>query len=346
MPRLAPPAPAAPDAARLHRKYEESIHNHLGRLFDKLFTEFTGLHFHVAWAPAPAHEWQSRTLPTGCSVCCRLSGSPLLKSCRTCGPKQLTAALRADGAGHHFTCRLGVRNYWFPIRIRGDTLGIAYLQALEHAGARPTAQKCSARAAPRHVRRAAAKVLSRFEFTRAAKLLQLIITHVETASLSDLRKADLTSAGHSVLALEKEQARLHETLQHYLPSSPPTLHRPAPESHGAQVVHRLLEFIEANYGQRITLQLCASKLGMNAAYLSDLFSHALGVSFKTCLTGVRMAKAKTLLEDPAKNLSTVAYAVGYASENRFRAAFKQATGLPPKLWRETMQMGVPATSSP
>ena len=65
-------------------------------------------------------------------MCCRLAGSPLLQECRTCGPRQLARTLSADGDGHRFTCRLGVRNYWIPIRVRDQTLGIAYLQALEH----------------------------------------------------------------------------------------------------------------------------------------------------------------------------------------------------------------------
>ena len=103
-------------------------------------------------------------------------------------------------------------------------------------------------------------------------------------------------------------------------------------------MHRLLECIEHDYAKPITLRDCAVKLGMNAAYLSDLFSHAMGVPFKTHLTEVRIAKARQMLDDPTKNVSEVAGAVGYASENLFRIAFKKLTGLPPRLWRETMRM--------
>jgi AraC-like DNA-binding protein len=327
------------------RKYREVIRQHLDQLLDKLFAEFTGLHFHISWAPSPAHEWETKTLPTGCSVCCRLSGSQLLKDCRLCGPRQLARALRADGEGQHFTCRLGVRNYWFPVRVREETLGIAYLQALDHAPARQPDRNHSPRTAAPRRHRSDAVVMSRLEFVRAARLLQLIVQHLQTASLADLRKTDLTSAGRAVLALEKEQARLHEVLQRHLPSISAAPRRFGPESHPEQIVHRLLERIELDYAKPITLRQYARELSMNAAYLSDLFSHALGVSFKTCLTGVRMAKAKILLGDPAKTASEVAYAVGYASENRFRAAFKNATGLSPKLWRETMQLSPPPPSA-
>lgn len=79
---------------------------------------------------------------------------------------------------------------------------------------------------------------------------------------------------------------------------------------------------------------------MNAAYLSDLFSRTVGLSFKTCLTEVRMEKARELLSDPATNISQVASAVGYASGNRFRIAFRNVTGLAPRMWRETLHMNL------
>jgi len=330
------PAPSiARDDALLSLKYRELVRQHLDRLLDKLFTDVTGLHFHVAWAPAPDHEWESRVLPAGCPVCCRIDGSPLLADCRNCGTRQLVSALKADGEGHRFTCRLGVRNHWLAIRIRGATVGVAYLQALDGNHGRPSARK--------NHDRIRIKVLDHVKFARAARLLQFIIRHVQASSLAELSEAELASAGHVVLALEKEQARLHEVLKLHLPFSPSTLHRPEPRSHSEQLVQQLLARMESDYWKPITLQQCAGKLKTNAAYLSNLFSSTVGKPFKTCLTELRIAKAKVLLGDPAKSVSDVAAAVGYASGNRFRIAFKKATGLSPKLWRETMQT-TPATA--
>jgi AraC-like DNA-binding protein len=184
-------------------------------------------------------------------------------------------------------------------------------------------------------------VLSRLKFARAARFLRHIVQHVQTASLADLRKADLTSAGRVVLALEKEQARLYETLQRPLPPSPQAPRRSGSESHSEQIMHCLLQRLELDYAKPITLQQYARELGMNAAYLSDLFSRAVGVPFKTYLTDLRLAKARELLGDPAKTAAEVAYAVGYASENRFRMAFKNVMGLPPRIWRETLRMSQP-----
>lgn len=321
------PAPAS--SALRQKKYRELTRRHVGRLLEKLFADFTGLRFHIVWAPTPAHQWTNQMLPTASPICCRTNRSQRT-GCQFCGPRQLTHALRSPD-GHRFVCHFGVRNYWFALRLREETVGIAYLQALDGHNGKPAAAKYS----PRN----RVKVLSQLEFARAARLLRFVVEHVQTASLADLRKADLTSAGRAVLALEKEQTRLHQALQQHFPSTSQVPRHPGPESHPEQIVQRMLTCIELDYGKPITLRHCAAKLRMNAAYLSDLFSRATGVPFKRHLTELRMAKAKTLLDDPTKTASEVAYAVGYSSEDRFRVAFKISTGLSPKLWRETMQCG-------
>jgi two-component system response regulator YesN len=104
------------------------------------------------------------------------------------------------------------------------------------------------------------------------------------------------------------------------------------------LVHAVLDRIQRGYAEPLTLQKCAGELRVNAAYLSHLFSRTVGLSFKTCLTGVRAEKAGELLSDPVNNISEVAKAVGYASANRFRLAFKSVTGLSPRMWRETLRM--------
>jgi AraC-like DNA-binding protein len=318
-------------------KYRKLMVRHLGKQLDKLFADFTGLHFHIAWAPAKGHGWDARSLPTACSVCCQLSGSPLQPGCQVCGPRQLMRALNSDGDGNRFTCGLGVRNFWVPIRVRGETLGLAYLQALDHL---PPAS-----ARPRGRGNVVAVVINPIQFAQAARLLRFVIQHVQTASLSDLHALELTNAGRAVVALERQQARLHEALKQHLPAAPNGLRQQGSESKPEQLVHRLLECISSNYSRPITLGGCAAKLGMNAAYLSDLFSHTVGVPFKAYLTDLRMAKARELLGEPRMNLSEVAAAVGYSSESRFRLAFKKATGLTPKLWRETMESSPSERSS-
>lgn len=322
----------------LQRKYLKLVRKHLDKLLDRLFAEFTGLHYHVVWSPGQVMQPETQGFPIACSVCSTLSGLPLYKDCRICGPRQLARTLNVGGNGHRFTCRLGIHNYWFPIRVRDEIVGIAYLQALEQPPIQPLSQDRSARMG--------VKVLGHLEFAKAARLLQIIVQHVQTATLADLQKTDLTSAGHAVLALEKEQARLHEALKLHLPPPSQTRHRSNAESRADQLVNAMLVIIQQDYSRPINLRQCARKLGMNAAYLSDLFSHAVGTPFKTYLTELRIQKAKELLNEPSRNISDVAVAVGYVSDNRFRSAFKKATGLSPKSWRTTMHAGLIPSPAP
>lgn len=72
---------------------------------------------------------------------------------------------------------------------------------------------------------------------------------------------------------------------------------------------------------------------MNAAYLSSLLSRTTGVTFHRHLEDLRMAKAKELLLDPRSRIREVSQAVGFASTDAFRHAFKAYTGVAPSDWR-------------
>jgi AraC-like DNA-binding protein len=352
VPRLSKTLPAAPpvlpgfsstNEAVPQRRYRDLIRKHFGQLLDKLFAEFTGVHFHIAWAPAPPRQWDAKTLPTACSVCCRLSGSPLLPDCRTCGPRQLARALETDGDGHHFTCRLGVRNYWFPIRLRGETLGLAYLQALDSTSKHPARKHSVGGMHPRPGREDA-RVMSHLKFARAARFLRLIVQHSQTASLAGLQKEDLANVQRVLRVFENVQKRLRKKLNGLMPAFRETPPVAQSESRPERMVRAVLDRIHQDYAQPLTLQKCAGDLRVNAAYLSHLFSHAVGMPFKTCLTEVRVEKARELLGDSARNISHIAKAVGYASANRFGAAFKSVRHFTQNVARDVADESAAAVS--
>jgi len=173
-----------------------------------------------------------------------------------------------------------VLSYWLPIRVRDLTVGIAYLQALDARNHGQAARPRPTRAAP--------GVLSRSEFHRGTRLLHLVVDYLQTLDLAELRKIELTNAGQAVLALEREQVRLRGALKRHMPTPPLVSRGSGSATHGEEAVHQLLEWISRDYAQPLTLQACATKLGMNVTYLSDLFSRAVGVSFKACLTEFRL----------------------------------------------------------
>ena len=184
-------------------------------------------------------------------------------------------------------------------------------------------------------------MMSRLKFDRAARFLRLIVQHVQTSGLADLQQEDLANVRRALQVFENVQTRLRKKLNGLLPAFRETPPVAQPESRPKQMVRAVLDRIQRDYAQPLTLRKCADDLQLNAAYLSHLFSSAIGLPFKTCLTEVRVEKARELLGDPARNISQIAKAVGYASANRFRLAFKGVTGISPRLWRETLQINPP-----
>ncbi len=343
----------------LHERYRELTRRHLERL-PALFTKLTGLHSHVAWAPRLPRGWSVRNLPTHSRLCRKLvAGRPkALARCRHCAQQHLRLALNSGHNGQHFTCHFGVHNFWLPIIVRGYVVGLAFVQALaqpaqqatpqrtDHStdpgptkSPRPTAdaQSSSSLFPPIPFRNAAGRV-NRSDFREAAKLLHLVFAHAETSALADLRAADLTQAQRALAELQTVATRLRRELNGLAPAFNKTAPLLEVENHASRVVHAALEYIHQHYTKPLTLRQCARELRLNASYLSAQFSITVGIPFKTYLTEVRMEKARELLSNPAAAIADVSSSVGYASENRFRLAFKQATGLCPRLWRETLRM--------
>lgn len=114
-----------------------------------------------------------------------------------------------------------------------------------------------------------------------------------------------------------------------------------PSAHAQQIVLAMIAFVHHHYSRPMNLAVVAADLKMNAAYLSDLFSRTQGVGFHRFLEEVRLEKARELLKDPRNRVCEVACAVGYASADQFRHAFKAHAGVPPSTWRQGNRLPAP-----
>lgn len=326
------------DALRF-KSFQDLAHRQIGRLPRNLFAGFTGLRYHVVWAPPVSLVDHQPPWPGGCAVCCELAAvrGAVYTGCQTCSQNCLPPVLDSE-KGQHFVCHLGIVNYCLPIRVCGETVGIAYLQALDGGDGLADLPEDKMTGATSPFTR-----LDRHGFRMASHLLRILIRSAEAACLAATREVELADARQAVAALEQEQSHLHELIDRpqLIAAHLPCHHQS--DAHADLLPSRVLSYLAANFAQPITLHSCAEEFGMNAAYLSDLFSRTFGVSFKTCLTELRVEKAKELLADPTLTVAGVAFVVGYASENRFRSAFKQATGLPPRVWRRTMLAVAPTS---
>ena len=81
------------------------------------------------------------------------------------------------------------------------------------------------------------------------------------------------------------------------------------------------------------LSVCSVVGNLRSRLARPLFSHATGITFHHFVEGVRLARAKGLLRNPRCCVCEAACAVGYASADAFRHAFKAREGLAPTAWR-------------
>ncbi len=84
----------------------------------------------------------------------------------------------------------------------------------------------------------------------------------------------------------------------------------------------------------LRLGLFAVENAVSVAYLCTLFTQGVGVSFRSYLQAWRMYKVRAWLSEGRLSIKEIASRAGYSDPNRLRLAFKAATGLPPREWRE------------
>jgi transcriptional regulator GlxA family with amidase domain len=170
-------------------------------------------------------------------------------------------------------------------------------------------------------------------------LTRLIIHDLE-ATLEARRVADELDRVRKRVkaAVSNEDARPRPVLPLGGPAIPKTRKQPTCGNHPRQIVQRMLDYIHQHYCRPMQLGDLAEAMNMNAAYLSDLFHTALGVTFHHYLEQLRLAKARELLRNPVNRVCEVACAVGYVNPNHFREVFKAHVGVSPSAWRETVGM--------
>ena len=95
------------------------------------------------------------------------------------------------------------------------------------------------------------------------------------------------------------------------------------------LIQEVKNYIQRNFQQQITLEDLAQALGISQYHLSRIFNAESGFSLPEYLTSVRMEKAKILLGEGQKNISQVAYAVGYEDSSYFAKVFRKYFGCSP-----------------
>ena len=120
-----------------------------------------------------------------------------------------------------------------------------------------------------------------------------------------------------------------EELRAYLSSAAECLERETGSSRA--YAYQAMEYMEANYSDStMSLQGVCSHLGVSTSRFSSIFKETFGSTFLDVLIGIRMKKARELLEMTQLRTYEIAERVGFSDPHYFSIAFKKFTGKTPK----------------
>ncbi|MBU9746429.1 AraC family transcriptional regulator [Lachnospiraceae bacterium ASD3451] len=94
-------------------------------------------------------------------------------------------------------------------------------------------------------------------------------------------------------------------------------------------LEKVLNYINENFTEKITLTDAAEMIHMNASYLSSLFHRTTGETFKSYLTRLRIQKAHDMIIHTKENISTIAFACGFTNMANFYRLYEKNIGHPP-----------------
>ncbi|MGM9653410.1 MAG: helix-turn-helix domain-containing protein [Eubacteriales bacterium] len=105
-------------------------------------------------------------------------------------------------------------------------------------------------------------------------------------------------------------------------------------SSGYSYVLRILQYVEKNYADDISMEQLAKAAGLNADYMSRRFKAAMGMSPSDYVRKFRVAKAMELLGTTDMTVAGIASACGFSDVCLFSRVFKNITGVTPVEFRK------------
>lgn len=106
------------------------------------------------------------------------------------------------------------------------------------------------------------------------------------------------------------------------------------ENEASRPIRAAKKYVQEHYRESITLEDVSAAVGFSSSYFSVLFKKENGEGFSKYLTGVRIDKAKELLQETNLTVAEVCSEVGYSDGKHFVQTFRKATGLNPAQYRK------------
>lgn len=106
------------------------------------------------------------------------------------------------------------------------------------------------------------------------------------------------------------------------------------EAQSSSVIDKAKDYIGARYNKDISLDDVSREVDISPYYFSKIFKEETGENFIEYVTGIRIAKAKELLQSSELSIKEICGEVGYADPNYFSRTFKKNVGVTPTEYKE------------
>lgn len=105
------------------------------------------------------------------------------------------------------------------------------------------------------------------------------------------------------------------------------------QSSQAEIIRHVHDDLTRNLSERVTIEQLSRKYLMNTTTLKRVFKQVYGETIATHIKKHRMEAAAALLLKTQDDIAAIAQAVGYESQSRFTAVFKETYGELPTEYR-------------
>lgn len=103
------------------------------------------------------------------------------------------------------------------------------------------------------------------------------------------------------------------------------------------IVREAAAWIDGHFYEELTLTTLAEQFHVEHSYFSKVFRQEIGESPVLYITNRRMEKAKQYIQEGKKNLTEVAFMVGYDDYTYFSRVFRKSTGMSPWEYRSRFE---------
>ena len=134
-------------------------------------------------------------------------------------------------------------------------------------------------------------------------------------------------------ASDAAQSRLlHEMIEQVMDVACPQWRE---EAEQVKIIREIHDHLTEHMEQRVTIEELAHRYLINPTTLKTVFKQVYGNSLAAHMKEHRMEKAASLLRETELSVAEIAGQVGYESQSKFTAAFKEQFGQLPTAYRRT-----------